>query len=324
VSPGPGRVGAAPAGAEPLRVSLTPLDFAAAGGATLVAGAINAMAGGGTLVSFPTLVALGVPALSANVTNTVALCPGYFSGAWAQREDLRHQRVRLRWLVAAAAVGGLTGSALLEVTPESTFRAAVPWLLVLSCLLLAGQDRVRRLVASRPASTTPGDRLGPVPAAADGRPSPADGPPAEDGRPSPADGPPAEDGRPADHGPTAADGRPSPWLLTVTFLGAIYGGFFGAGLGIMLLAVLGLFLSDTMLRVNALKQALQLAINILAAVFFAVSGHVRWELVPVMAVAAVIGGTVGGRFVRVVDPTWLRRAVVVFGLVVAADFWLTH
>jgi uncharacterized protein len=92
----------------------------------------------------------------------------------------------------------------------------------------------------------------------------------------------------------------------------------------MLLALLGLFLEDTMVRVNGLKQALQLAINLLAAAFFALSGHVRWELVPVMAVAAVIGGTLGGRYVRVVDPTWLRRGVVVFGLAVAADFWITH
>jgi len=261
-------------------LSLTPLDFAAAGGATLVAGAINALAGGGTLVSFPTLVAIGVPALSANVTNTVALCPGYFSGAWAQRDDLRSQRTRLRWLAAAAGLGGLTGSALLEVTSEATFRAAVPWLVLLSCGLLAGQDRVRRWVGKGPAAEA---GTGPAP---------------------------------------ARDGVPSRWLLLLTYLGAVYGGFFGAGLGIMLLALLGLFLEDTLVRVNALKQALSLAINVLAAIFFAASGHVRWELVPVMAVAAVIGGTVGGRLVRVVNPVWLRRAVVVFGVAVAIDFFL--
>jgi uncharacterized membrane protein YfcA len=268
-------------------VSLTLLDFAAAGGATLVAGAINALAGGGTLVSFPTLVAIGVPALSANVTNTVALCPGYFSGAWAQREDLRTQRTRLRWLAVVASIGGLTGSALLEVTPESTFRTAVPWLILLSCVLLAGQDRVKAAVGARAVTRTGVDAS----------------PTARPVRPS---------------------GRPSPWLLLATFLGAIYGGFFGAGLGIMLLALLGLFLDDSMVRINALKQALQIAINSLAALFFALSGHVRWELVPVMAVAAVIGGTIGGRLVRVVNPTWLRRAVVVFGLIVAVDFWVTH
>jgi uncharacterized membrane protein YfcA len=264
-------------------VSLSALNYVAAGGASAVAGAVNALAGGGTLVSFPTLVAIGVPSLSANVTNTVALCPGYFSGAWAQRSDLSSQTRRLRWLAVAAGLGGLTGSGLLEVTSESTFRAAVPWLLVLSCVLLAGQDRVRGLVLSRTAT--------PATPAADRAPG---------------------------------DGVPSKWLVVATFFAAVYGGFFGAGLGIMLLALLGLFLDDTMVRINALKQALALAINLLAAVFFALSGHVRWELVPVMAVAAVIGGTFGGRLVSVINPTWLRRAVVVFGLGVAVDFWVTH
>ena len=261
-------------------MSLSPFDFAAAGGATLVAGAVNALAGGGTLVSFPTLVAVGVPALSANVTNTVALCPGYFSGAWAQRDDLRSQRTRLRWLAAAAGLGGLTGSALLEVTPEATFRSAVPWLVLLSCGLLAGQDRVRGWVGKGPAAGT-GAAAAP-----------------------------------------ARDGVPSRWLLLLSFLGAVYGGFFGAGLGIMLLALFGLFLEDTLVRVNALKQALSLVINVVAAIFFAASGHVRWELVPVMAVAAVIGGAVGGRLVRVVNQVWLRRVVVVFGVAVAIDFFL--
>jgi uncharacterized membrane protein YfcA len=289
-------------------VSLTVLDLAAAGGATLIAGAINAMAGGGTLVSFPTLVAIGVPALSANVTNTVSLCPGYFSGAWAQRDDLRGQRTRLRWLGAAAGLGGLSGGALLEVTSEATFRAAVPWLLVLSCVLLAGQDRVKAVVRSRTAA-----------AAAAPVPPPAAPPPALPPALPPASSPASS---PAER--TGVVRRPSVWLILATFAGAIYGGFFGAGLGIMLLAVLGLFLDDSMIRVNALKQALQIAINVLAATFFALSGHVRWELVPVMSVASIIGGTIGGRLVQVVDPTWLRRVVVGFGLAVAIDFWVMH
>ncbi len=253
-------------------------DFAAAGAATFVAGGVNALAGGGTLVSFPTLLAIGVPSLSANVTNTVALCPGYFGGTWAQRADLVTQRQRLRALAVAAGLGGLTGSALLEVTSEATFRAVVPYLLVLACVLLAGQDRVRGWVRSR---ADVGVTVGPTP-----------------------------------------DGRPSVALLVTAYAGAIYGGFFGAGLGIFMLAFLGLFIDETMVRINALKQAMSVLINTVAAVFFAISGHVAWELVPVMSVASLAGGTIGGRMSRVVNPTWLRRAVVVFGLGVAVDLWV--
>ncbi len=292
-------------------MSLDAIDFALAGGATLVAGAVNALAGGGTLVSFPTLVAIGVPALSANVTNTVALCPGYLSGTVAQREDLQGQRRRVRALGVAAAIGGLTGSVLLEITPESAFRSVVPWLLVLSCVLLAGQDRTRAWVKARSAT---GDTTG-APRGAT----------TVDGWATPARREPAgAAGAPGDRAAVVDVGRPSWILLGTIFLGAVYGGFFGAGLGIMMLALLGLFLDDSLIRINAVKQALQLIINVVAAAFFAISGHVRWELVPVMAVAALVGGTVGGRLSRVVNPTWLRRAVVVFGLAVAVDFWVTQ
>jgi uncharacterized membrane protein YfcA len=269
-------------------MSLSGLDLAAAGGATMIAGAINALAGGGTLVSFPTLVAIGVPALSANVTNTVALCPGYLSGTWAQRDDLRTQGRRVWALGLVAALGGLIGSALLEVTPESTFRVAVPWLLVLACALLLAQDRVRALIKTR----------------VDGL----------DGRPA--------SGGEADVAPVASAPRPSVALMATVFASAVYGGFFGAGMGIMLIAVLGVFLDESMVKLNAVKQSLQFLVNISAAAFFAASGHVRWELVPIMAVCGVVGGTVGGRLSRRVNPTWLRRFVVVFGLAVAIDFWV--
>lgn len=268
-------------------MSLSPFDYVVVGGATVVAGAVNALAGGGTLISFPTLVAVGVPSLPANVTNTVALCPGYLSGTVAQREDLAGQRTRAAWLAVVAGAGGLIGSALLEVTPEATFRAVVPYLLVLSCVLLLAQDRVRTWVRAR------SERRAGVPAGV----------------------PVGEPGASAERPPLA--------LQATVLLGAVYGGFFGAGLGIMVLALLGLFLDDTLVRVNAVKQLLQFVINVFAAILFAVSGHVRWELVPVMGVAGLVGGTLGGRLVRVVNPTWLRRFVVVFGLAVAIDFWLT-
>ncbi|HLI02486.1 MAG TPA: sulfite exporter TauE/SafE family protein [Acidimicrobiales bacterium] len=300
-------------------MSLSVLDFVAVGGATLVAGAINAMAGGGTLVSFPTLVAVGVPALPANVTNTVALCPGYLSGTWAQREDLAPQRRRVAVLSVAGAAGGLTGSALLEITPEKAFTAAVPWLLLLSCVLLLSQDRVRAFVRSRTARTAATTATTATTTTATTSTTAATATTAVT---------PATAGTPGDaRAPNAAppaSARVAPLLVVTVFAGAVYGGFFGAGLGIMLLALLGLWLDETMVRINAVKQALQFVVNVCAAIFFAASGHVRWEVVPVMAVAGIVGGTIGGRLSRVVDPTWLRRLVVVFGLAVAIDFWLFH
>jgi uncharacterized membrane protein YfcA len=264
-------------------MDLSPLDYLAAAGAAGVAGAINALAGGGSLVSFPTLVALGVPAVTANVTNTVALLPGYLSGTWAQRDDLRPQMRRARVLAIVAAAGGLAGSVLLVVIPASAFRAAVPYLILASCALLLFQDRIRAVIRPTPAGTGPAT----VPS------------------PPPVD--------------------PTHWslpLLVTIFAAAMYGGFFGAGLGIMLLALLGLFSAEPLVRLNALKQALSFVINLVAAVFFVFSGHVLWDLAPLMAGAALIGGLVGGRLVQVIDQVLLRRLVVVAGVAVAVAFWV--
>lgn len=278
-------------------MSLGPGSLALAGGATLVAGAVNAIAGGGTLVSFPTLVALGVPALPANVTNTVALCPGYLSGAFAQREELRERRRALRRLLGPGTVGGLAGSALLQVTPQGAFREAVPWLILLSCALLLGQDRMRGWLRRREAAR--GEATG----------GGTDAPAVEEGTP------------PAP--PVAVEPKVGWVAMLAVFAAALYGGFFGAGLGIMMLAILGLLSDDDLKHANAIKQALSLVINVAAAAFFAATGHVRWELVPVMAVAALVGGNIGGRLARVVNPVWLRRVVVLFGVGVAVQFWVS-
>ena len=261
------------------------LDYLAAGGAALAAGVINAVAGGGTLVSFPALVALGVPAVDANVTNTVALLPGYLAGSWAQRDDLRPQLRRAPALGAVAAAGGLVGSIVLVITPEKAFRLSVPYLILLSCVLLLAQDRVRDWLR----------RTQLAPAGADGAALPGSG------------------SGLSHHGVA---------LLVTVFVASVYGGFFGAGLGIMLLALLGLFTADALARVNALKQALSFVINLVAAGFFAFTGHVRWELVPVMAVASLVGGHSGGRLAQVIDATVLRWVVVVIGVGVAISFWV--
>jgi hypothetical protein len=268
-------------------VSLTALDYLAVAGAAGAAGAINALAGGGSLVSFPTLVGLGVPAVAANVTNTVSLLPGYLAGSWAQRDDVRPQLRNARVLAVASVAGGLAGSVLLVSLPGRSFRVAVPYLILASCALLLGQDRLRDWV--RPA----------VPAV-----------------------PPAGAG-PAPGGPPALFAAPGPVLVVLVFAAAVYGGFFGAGLGIMLLAVLGLFRAGSLVQVNALKQVLSFVINLVAAAFFAFSGHVRWELVPVMAAASLLGGAGGGRLVTVIDGVLLRRLVVVAGVGVAVAFWVS-
>jgi uncharacterized membrane protein YfcA len=271
------------------------LDYLAAGGASVAAGAVNALAGGGTLISFPTLIGIGVPAVPANVTNTVALVPGYIGGSWAQRDELRSQEVEARGLAAAGVIGGLAGSVLLVSIPANAFRVAVPYLLVASCLLLLGQDRVRRLVGI-PAATRPG-------AGADTS---------------------AGAVAPVQPAPTRPGGRVErhPALAISVFAAAVYGGFFGAGLGIVLLAILGLFHAGPLARVNALKQALSFVINVVAAVFFAFSGHVRWELVPVMAVASIFGGFAGGKMAGRINGDLLRKVVVVAGIGAAVGLWI--
>lgn len=250
-------------------MAIDALDQVAAGAAALASGTVNALAGGGSLISFPALVAIGVPAVPANVTNTVALVPGYLSGSWAQRDDLRPQLADARLLSAVAGAGGLAGSILLVSIPGGAFRAAVPYLILLSCALLAF-----------------GDRLRPVDAQHAGKRHPV-------------------------------------LLLGSIFLGAVYGGFFGAGLGIMLLALLGLFSTESLTKLNALKQALSFVINSVAAVFFLFSGRTYWSLVPVMAVGSILGGVAGGRLVQVISGELLRRVVVIAGVAIAIAFWVT-
>jgi uncharacterized membrane protein YfcA len=264
------------------------IEWLLAGLAAVVAGAVNAVAGGGTLITFPTLTALGVPTVSANVTNTVALCPGYFGGAYAQRADLVGQRGRMRRLLGVAALGGLAGSVLLVISSESLFRALVPYLILGATALLALQDRLRVWL-----------RIG-VPSA-----------PAVEG----VDAAEGVDGVEAGP-PIAPVRRDPPWLPVPVFVVAVYGGYFGAGLGIMLLAILGLVIHESLNRLNALKQVLSLVINVVAAVFFVFSGKVYWGFALAMAVGSLVGGNLGGRVAHRLDPKALRVVVVIFGTVV--------
>jgi uncharacterized protein len=252
---------------------LSGFEYILAGLAALAAGAINALAGGGTLITFPMLTFLGVPAVAANVTNTVALCPGYFGGTLAQWNDLRGQKNRLWLIVPASIVGGVLGGFLLLQTGEKLFKELVPYLILLASGLLAIQDPVRKWLTSR---------LG--------------------------------------------DGHSSTGLEKLTWLpvglASVYGGYFGAGLSVIVLSALGLTLEDTLTRLNALKQAVAFSVNVAAAIFFLFSGQVVWSAALVMAVGALIGGTLGGKLAGRIKPATLRWTVVGIGVVISIIYFV--
>ena len=251
---------------------LTPLDFLLAAIAALAAGAVNALAGGGTLITFPTLTFLGVPAVAANVTNTVALCPGYFGGTLAQWNDLRGQKNRLWLIVPASSLGGVVGGYLLLLTGEKLFKELVPYLILLASGLLAVQDPVRAWLTRR-MGVGHGARL-----------------------------------------------EKLAWLPVG--LASVYGGYFGAGLSVIVLSALGLTLEDTLTRLNALKQGVAFSVNLAAAVFFLFSGRVVWSAALVMAVGALIGGTLGGKLAGRISPSALRWTVVTIGVIVSMIYFM--
>lgn len=252
-------------------MTATPLQYALVALAGMAAGLVNAIAGGGTLMSFPALTAIGMPAIAANVTNTVALWPGMVGGVVAQRRDFDGQRARLWLTVPIGALGGIAGGMLLLHTGEHAFRALVPYLILMAAALLAAQDRLRAWLVGHAGH----DRHRPV----------------------------------------------SPLRVALPVAGgAIYGGYFGAGLGVILLAVLGLVLDETLTRLNALKQAIALAANLAAAIFFLSSGEVAWLVALVMGVGAIVGGTIGGRLAGRIKPATLRAIVVTVAVIVAVVY----
>lgn len=251
---------------------LNGIELVIVGLAAIAAGAVNALAGGGTLITFPMLTFLGVPAVAANITNTVALCPGYFGGTLAQWNDLQGQKHRLWLIVPAGIVGGVVGGLLLLQTGERLFRDLVPYLILLASLLLAIQDPVRRWLTRRTKEGQSGglEKL--------------------------------------------------TWLPVG--LASVYGGYFGAGLSVIVLSALGLTIEDSLTRLNALKQAVAFTVNLAAAIFFLFSGQVIWPAAFVMAVGALIGGILGGRLAGRIKPATLRLTVVLIGVVIAIIYFV--
>jgi uncharacterized membrane protein YfcA len=254
--------------------------------ASAVAGAVNSIAGGGTLLTFPALVGLGIPPIVANATSTVALWPGALGSMWGYRRELAGMRA---WAIAFAApslLGGLAGAWLLLRTPEERFDALVPWLVLGATSLFMLQGWVASLArratrdgpASSGAATTP-----------------------ERARPS-------------------AIRQPPPATLVIQFLVAIYGGYFGAGVGILMLASLGFAGLTNIHQMNGLKNWGGLCMNAVAAITFAFSDIVSWPVALSMAAGALAGGYAGSRLAQRVRQKIVRRAIVVIG--VTSGIWL--
>jgi len=243
---------------------VTPEAGLAIAGAGLAAGTINTIVGSGSLVTFPTLLALGYPPVLANVSNTIGLFPGSVSGAVGYRRELAGQRTRILWLCVAGGLGGLSGGFLLLALPGSVFRGVVPFLILLACGLIAAQPRLTRLVA---------DRRG--------------------------------------------DHRNRVVVGTSVFLTGVYGGYFGAAQGVILIALLAIFVHDDLQRLNAAKNVVAAVVNGVAAMLFASATHVAWGAAGVLALGAIAGGQLGAMLGRRLPAGALRAAIVIVGVAVA-------
>src|SRR6185503_6995965 len=239
--------------------------------AGFAAGGLNAIAGGGTNVSFPALLWLGLPPVTANATSAVALWPGSLAGAWGFRGALRRARPRWLWLLVPSIAGGAVGALLLVALPSRVFAGAAPWLVLASTLLFAANTLRRLRLGERAGAAPPHVRRRSLVAGA-----------------------------------------------LVQLLIAVYGGYFGAGIGILMLASLGLSGVDELDVANGLKNLFAAAINGAAIVYFVTSGAVDWKTVPVMAVGAVLGGIAGASFPQSLPPLVLRWTIVAIGLAMTA------
>jgi uncharacterized protein len=238
----------------------------------LAAGTINTVVGSGTLITFPTLLALGYPAVLANVSNNVGLVPGGFSGIHGYRAELAGQRERVIRLGAASLLGGVVGAILLLVLPAGAFQAIVPVLIGVALVMVIFQPRLAKWVARRQSAqdtpASPDDELqlgGPV-------------------------------------------------LFFLVFLTGIYGGYFGAAQGVLLLGLMGVAFTDSMQRINAVKNVLAFIVNGVAAVIFIIVTHIDWGVAGLIAVGAILGGQLGARIGRKLPPWALRVLIVIVGV----------
>lgn len=235
------------------------------------AGTINTVVGSGSLITFPTLVALGYPPLVANVSNNIGLVPGSLSGAYGYRRELAGQRPRLLRLIPASVLGSLTGSTLLLLLPSEVFDSVVVVLIAIALVLVVTQPVIsRRLAARRQSGASAHEHL---------------------------------------HRDV------TPPVVLLVGLAGVYGGYFGAAQGIILIAILGIFVDDGLQRLNGAKNVLALTVNAVASVVFVLTTEVDWAVVAMIAIGSTIGGQLGAKVGRRLDPRLLRTVIVCVGLV---------
>ena len=245
-----------------------PVSYVVVFVAAFIAGAINSVAGGGTLVTFPALVWVGLPSTIANATSTVAIWPGSLGGVWGYRQDLPGLPTSSYLLVIPSLIGGILGAVLLVLTPTAVFDRLIPLLILFATLLFMLQEPVQRAI-----KTT-----------------------------------------------GKAHAGSTSWLIGAMlfqFLVSVYGGYFGAGIGILMLAAFGIMGFTDIHQMNGLKNFLALCINGVAAVYFIWMGMVSWPYTVVMAVGAVVGGVWGAGFARRIGPKGVRRIVIIVGFTMA-------
>jgi uncharacterized protein len=235
--------------------------------AGIAAGSVNAVVGSGSLITFPTLLAFGLPPVVANVSNNVGLVPGNVSGGFGYRRELAGQKRRLIRLGMASAAGAATGALALLWLPASAFRVIVPVLILISCVLVLVQPWLSAWLRTR--------------------------------------------------GRASGQDRVSRWLSVGICLSGVYGGYFGAAQGVLVIGLLGSFLDEPLQRVNGAKNVLVAIVNGTAAVVFILVAHISWLAVLLIATGSSIGGLVGARFGRRLPPLALRLFIVVVGIIAA-------
>jgi uncharacterized protein len=256
-----------------------PAEAVAIFGAGMAAGAINAIVGSGSLITFPTLLAFGFPPVVANVSNNVGLVPGNVSGAWGYRRELAGQRGRLMRLGLFSVAGSLAGAIALLSLPSGSFQGIVSVLILIACVLVLVQPQLNARLAAR--RQRQAESAGAAPGAEEGQ----------------------------------GTETTSPVLAGGVFGAAVYGGYFGAAQGVLVIGLLGSFLDEPLQRVNAAKNVLVALVNGTAAIVYIIFAHVAWLVVVLIAAGSTLGGLIGARYGRRLPPFALRLFVVAIGIV---------